>query len=176
MVRLPPSPLPPFSHIKARLFTLDVSKAGPHYPLLPDPFPEGPDYPGMHQPIQGGVRGAPGQAGARGWHPQPHAAPASPVPPRPTETSLRRPPRDGRRWLWRRGCSWPCHGLRAPWGEGQPAGGREPWVPPWHTGTVRSSFIGHAGHAAPGGVSPGTRRQGGTPSCPAEQLGPCGMF
>lgn len=174
MVRLPPSPLPPFSHIKARLFTLDVSKAGPHYPLLPDPFPEGPDYPGMHQPIQGGVRGAPGQAGARGWHPQPHAVPASPVPSRPTETSLRRPPRDGWRWLWRRGRSSPCRRLRAPWGEGQLSGGSGALGAAAAHG--HRTFIRHAGHATPGGVSPGTRRQGGTPGCPAEQLGPRGMF
>lgn len=72
---MPLSPLPPSSHIKAQLFTLDVSKAGPRYPLLPDPFPEGPDYPGVHH--RGGVRGAPGQAGAPGRHRQPHMAPAS---------------------------------------------------------------------------------------------------
>lgn len=128
----------------------------------------------MHQPIQGGVRGAPGQAGARGWHPQPHAVPASPVPSRPTETSLRRPPRDGWRWLWRRGHSSPCRRLRAPWGEGQLSGGSGALGAAAAHG--HRAFIRHAGHATPGGVSPGTRRQGGTPGCPAEQLGPRGMF
>lgn len=62
MVCLLPSPLPPFSHIKAQLFTLDVSKAGPCYPLLTDPFPEGPHYPSVHQPMQGGVHRGPGLA------------------------------------------------------------------------------------------------------------------
>ena len=60
VVCLPPSPLPPFSHIKARLFTLDVSKAGPRYPLLPDPFPEGPDY-----PSRAGFMGRLGKRGPR---------------------------------------------------------------------------------------------------------------
>lgn len=34
--------LPPFSHMKARLFTLDAGKVGPCYPLLLDPCPERP--------------------------------------------------------------------------------------------------------------------------------------
>lgn len=91
---LPPPLLPPFSHIKARLFALDVSEAGPRYLLFADPFPEGPDYPGMHQPMRGGVREAPGQAGAPGGHPPPRGAPASSAP-WPRETPLRQPLRDG---------------------------------------------------------------------------------
>ena len=169
MVRLPPSPLPPFSHIKARLFTLDVSKAGPRYPLLPDPFPEGPDYPGVHRPIPGGVRGAPGQAGAQARHPQPHAAPASSVPGRHRPVGLRGTAAAVEKWLdtvaVRAGCELP----------GVTAAGRAGALGA-AAGHGHHGFIGHAGPAAPGGVSPGMRRQGGTPSCPSERLGARGMI
>lgn len=101
MVCLPPSPLPPSSHIKAQLFTLEVSKAGPRYPLLPDPFPEGQDYPGVHQ--RGGVRGAPRAGTLSPTRRLPHPCLPHPclIPARAGETPLR-PVR------WDRGCAQPC--------------------------------------------------------------------
>lgn len=120
VVCLPPSPLPPFSHIKAWLFTLDVSKAGPCYPLLPDPFPEGPDYPSVHRPIQGGVHGVPGQGGP------------GPAPSTPHSTFFVYPMSQGDTvpwasegwwWLLKSGCPSSCCRLWAPWDKGHQPGG-----------------------------------------------------
>lgn len=161
VVRLPPSPLPPFSHIKARLFTLDVSKVGPRYPLLPDPFPEGPHYPSVHRPIRGGVHGVPGEGGGSG--PAPSAPRCAcfvcPVSQRDIAPSAS----EGQWWLSRSGFPSPYHGLRDPWGDGHQLG-RSPgcccstwapqvhqshgpscsrWSQPWDKDTRRDAWMPH---------------------------------
>lgn len=164
---LPPSLLPPFSHIKARLFALDVSKAGPATCCSQIPSLRGQITPACTSPCGVGFSRRPGK-----WK-RPGLAPSA----RPTERLLHPSHGPGRHRsisLWGMVVAVKKQLFLALLQAVSSLG----WWPEALGAVVAPTchgFTGHTSHAAPSRASLGGERQEGTPDCPTEQLGAGGM-